>query len=126
MFHPLIIELFLLKFLISLRIDKKIHTKGAAKVCKRGVGSCSTWRGANNLLGGTLCLAGLGGRRKLWIPRSSRLQMFFKKGVWAFNFIERRFRHRCFPVNIAKFLRAAFFIEHLRWMAGNSPLILNH
>ena len=23
---------------------------------------------------------------------------------------------RCFPVNIAKFLRTAFFIEHLRWL----------
>ena len=29
------------------------------------------------------------------------------------NFIKRRLQHRCFPVNIAKFSRTAFFIEHL-------------
>ena len=28
-----------------------------------------------------------------------------KKGLPAFNFIENRLEHRCFPVNIAKFLR---------------------
>ena len=30
--------------------------------------------------------------------------------------IKRRFQHKCFPVNIAKCLRTAFFIEHLRWL----------
>ena len=30
------------------------------------------------------------------------------------NFIEKRLQHRCFPVNIAKFLRTAFFVKHLR------------
>ena len=48
--------------------------------------------------------------------RSSRSQMFFKTGV-LFNkvaglqdckFIKKRYQHRCFPVNIAKFLRTAF------------------
>ena len=33
----------------------------------------------------------------------------------ACNFIKKRLQHSCFPVNIAKFLRTAFFIEHLRW-----------
>ena len=28
--------------------------------------------------------------------------------------MKRRFKHSCFPVNIAKFLRTAFLIEHLR------------
>ena len=32
------------------------------------------------------------------------------------NSTKKRLRHRCFPVNIAKFLRAAFFIKHLRWL----------
>ena len=27
-----------------------------------------------------------------------------------------RFWYSCFPVNFAKFLRAPFFIEHLRWL----------
>ena len=30
------------------------------------------------------------------------------------NFIKKRTQHRCFPVNIAKFLRTAFFTKHLR------------
>ena len=38
------------------------------------------------------------------------------KNLKAFNFIKKRPQHRCFPVNIAKFLRTAFFIEHLRWL----------
>ena len=29
-------------------------------------------------------------------------------GLEACNFIKKRFLHRCFPVNIAKFLRTAF------------------
>ena len=69
--------------------------------------------------------------------RSSRLQMFFKLGVlknfaiftgiqlcWilflkklqACNFNKKRLQHKCLPANIANFLRAAFFIEHLRWL----------
>ena len=40
--------------------------------------------------------------------RSSRLQMFFKIGVQACNFIKRRPQHMCFPVNAAKYLRKAF------------------
>ena len=39
-----------------------------------------------------------------------KLQVF-----WAAN-LEKRLRHRCFPVNCAKFLRIYFFIEHLRWL----------
>ena len=30
------------------------------------------------------------------------------------NFIKKRRQHRCFPVNIGKFLRTPFFMEHLR------------
>ena len=29
--------------------------------------------------------------------------------------IKKRLQHRCFSVNIAKFLTITFFIEHLRW-----------
>ena len=57
--------------------------------------------------------------------RSSRSQMFFKRGVpknlalftrkclEACNFIKRRLQNKCFPVNIEKILRTAFFIKHL-------------
>ena len=36
--------------------------------------------------------------------------------------------HRCFPVNFAKFVRALFFIEHLRWLLlpNDVPVTLNH
>ena len=45
------------------------------------------------------------------IFRSSRLQMFFKIAalkIFAIFWIKRSLQHRCFPVNIAKFLRTAF------------------
>ena len=44
--------------------------------------------------------------------RSNRSQKFFKIGVpkslKACKFMKKRHQHRCFPVNIAKFLRTAF------------------
>ena len=60
--------------------------------------------------------------------RSSRSQMFFRIGVlkkfamftekhlcWSLFLIKLQ-DFRCFPVNIAKLLRAAFFIEHLQYI----------
>ena len=41
--------------------------------------------------------------------RSSHLQLYQKK----------RLRHRCFPVNFAKFLRIPFSIEYLWWLLLN-------
>ena len=32
------------------------------------------------------------------------------------NFIKKWLQYRCFPVNIAKFLSAAYFIDLLRWL----------
>ena len=32
------------------------------------------------------------------------------------NRVKKRLQHRCFLVNIAKFLRKAFFIEHPQWL----------
>ena len=34
--------------------------------------------------------------------------------VQACNFIEKRLQHRCFPSNIAEFLRTAYFIDLIR------------
>ena len=71
--------------------------------------------------------------------RSIRSQMFFKIGVlkncsifkekhlcWslfliklqplACNIIKKRLQHKFFSVNIEKFLRTVFSIEHLRWL----------
>ena len=46
------------------------------------------------------------------------LESLFNKmvGLWAYNFIKKGLQHRCCPVNIAKFLRTAFFIKHLQWL----------
>ena len=30
--------------------------------------------------------------------------------------LKKRLRHRCFPVNLVKFLRTSFFTEHLWWL----------
>ena len=37
-------------------------------------------------------------------------------GLNTCNFTEKRLQHRCFLMDIAKFLRATFFIEYLRWL----------
>ena len=37
-------------------------------------------------------------------------------GLQACKFIKKKLQHRCFPVNIAKFLRAAFAIEFHQWL----------
>ena len=50
--------------------------------------------------------------------KTSVLESLFSKVVSleAWNVIKKRLQHRCFPVNIAKFLRTVFFIEYLRWL----------
>ena len=30
------------------------------------------------------------------------------------NFVKKRFWHKCFPVNVGKFLGTTFFTEHVR------------
>ena len=44
--------------------------------------------------------------------------LFFNKvaGLRSATFFKKRFWHRCFSMNFAKFLKALFFIEHLRWL----------
>ena len=37
-------------------------------------------------------------------------------GLKAYNLIKKRLQHRCFLVNVAKFLRSPFLIEQLRWL----------
>ena len=46
------------------------------------------------------------------------VESFFNKaaGLLACNFIKKRLQYRCFPVNIVKFLRTTYFIEHLQWL----------
>ena len=46
------------------------------------------------------------------------LESLFKKalGPQACKFIKKRLQHRYFPVKLARFLRALFYTEHLRWL----------
>ena len=43
---------------------------------------------------------------------------FFNKveGIRPTTLLKRRLWHRCFPVNLTKFLRTPFLKEHLRWL----------
>ena len=46
------------------------------------------------------------------------LESLFNKaaGLKVCNFIKKKLQHMFFPVNMAKCLTIAFFIEHLRWL----------
>ena len=48
----------------------------------------------------------------------SVLESFLMKlhAWWPATLLKNRLLHRCFPVNITKCLRMAFFMEHLRWL----------
>ena len=52
------------------------------------------------------------------ILKTPVLESLFKKvaDLEAHKSIKRRLQHRCFPVNIAKFLSTAFSIAHLWWL----------
>ena len=52
--------------------------------------------------------------------------LFLIKLQGALNFIKKRFRHRCFPVNIAKFFSTAFFIKQVRWLLLNGIMLNKH
>ena len=52
------------------------------------------------------------------IKSESRFNKVADLKVW--NCIKKRIQHRCFPTNIAKFLRPAFYIEHLRSLILNT------
>ena len=53
------------------------------------------------------------------------LESLFSKpaGLKTCNFIKKRLQHSCFHVNIVKFFRTSFFIEHLWWLLLQSSEI---
>ena len=53
---------------------------------------------------------------------SVRASFFNKLQVEPSSLLKKRLWHRCFPVNLAKFLRTPLLTEHLRWLL---LLILN-
>ena len=46
-------------------------------------------------------------------------------GLRPATLLKKRFWHRCFPVNFAKFLRTPTFTEHLRWLLLNIVEVWN-
>ena len=42
--------------------------------------------------------------------------LFFNKVKGSATLLKKRLWHRCFPVNLVKFLRTPFYIEHLWWL----------
>ena len=40
-------------------------------------------------------------------------------GLQSYDFIKERLQRKCFPVNVTKFSRTSFFIEHLWWLLLN-------
>ena len=55
---------------------------------------------------------------EVWYERNENFLFQHKlpSGLKSCNFIKKRLQHRCFPVNIAKYLRTSFFTEHIRWL----------
>ena len=55
-------------------------------------------------------------RRAVW--KTPVLESLFSKvpRFQVCNVMERGFQQNCFPLNIAKFLRTAFFIKNVRWL----------
>ena len=47
----------------------------------------------------------------------ARVPFLIKLQARPATLLKKRFWHRCFPVNFAKFLRKLFLIEHLRWLS---------
>ena len=53
--------------------------------------------------------------------------LFFNKVAgWGLTLLKKGPWHRCFPVNIEKFLRTPFLTEHLRWLLLNLFSTWNH
>ena len=61
--------------------------------------------------------------KKLFLKTLQNLQetpvpesLLIKLQAPSATLLKKRLWHRCFPVNLAKFLRTRFFIEHFRWL----------
>ena len=50
------------------------------------------------------------------VRRCSVKKVFLESIKFQATLLKKRFRHRCFPVNFAEFLRTPFSTEHLRWL----------
>ena len=57
---------------------------------------------------------GLGNLSRKWGLVEKRVRSIHS--LKAYNFIKKRLQRKCFPVNIAEFMRSAFFIEHFWWL----------
>ena len=55
----------------------------------------------------------------------ARVSFLIKLQASESALLKKRLWHRCFPVNFAKFLRATFFTEQLRWLLLLIVLLLS-
>ena len=54
------------------------------------------------------------------------LFLYENSGLHACKFIKERLQHRCFPVNIAKFLRTFFLNNICEWLSEYFPTWINN
>ena len=52
--------------------------------------------------------------------------ILFRAGLRPATLLKKILRHRCFPVNFAKFLRTSFFTEQFRWMLLPFAFFINY
>ena len=54
----------------------------------------------------------------------ARVSFLIKLQEAPATLLKKRLWHRCFPVNFAKFLRTAFFAEHLWWLLPSISIVM--
>ena len=77
----------------------------------------NNWNSRNSRPG-VFCKKGVLRNIERFTGKHLRQGLFFNKvaGFKPVTFLKKRFWHRSFPVNFAKFLRTLFLIEHPRWL----------
>ena len=87
-------------------------------ICDSSLSKVGSWKSQENRL---LKIRNNSENVETVVLRPVLESLFYKvAGLIARNFIKGRLQHRCFPLNIAKFLRAAFLTEHHRWLLART------
>ena len=96
-----------------------------------------TWPYPRPLTGGFFPDTVLCCKRKVAAAKIEKLKVYIIKcydisktysvqfGLRPATLLKKRFWHRCFPVNFAKFLRTPILTEHLRWLLLNIVEVWN-
>ena len=100
---------------ISIKLQSKLHftfLHGCSPVNLLHIFRTTFYK---NTFGWLFPKSSVAAKDKKWL-RIHDFMYFTVLGDETWNFIKKKFQHRCFSVNIAKFLRKAFSIEHLQWL----------